>query len=838
MTQIVGSPTYQNNVRQLETTDPKHPSTWNPNYQVLINNDVYLKQQLDELGLDIGDVTQQLGDLGLIDGVSGQKALTLYWLYSRARIAVELWGSEYTLLDILSIDVQSGIQGDDSVDVDDTSELAVDEEYVIFDAANRETFKVTQILTANRIRIATNLGHTYDNTAKVARTSMSIANGIANAVVGDTYFSKGFDIGSDNIVRAVIIRMLDNAANVRLFAKDAVATDWVEAAWSWKRTGDPVPAGYKDVEYLFSGNGLTHIKVVVEGATTTIKHIVAVPQETQLFGTHNPPVTPTNSYPANNATAIVETPTLALLSYSSPVNAPLAGVEFQVATAADGFGSPFVSSGELSAGLSYQVPAGRLAVSTDYWYRARVKDNKGAWSGWSAPTKFTTASSFVFVATPANTAPTAGQTNITETPTLTSSAFSVSGGSDTHASSQWQIRAADGDYAVPVWDSGTDAVNKTSIAVPAGELQSGTKTYYFRVRHTGTTYGNSQWSAETPFVTKENFGTIIGIALMSTGGGAGSWQRVDADGANKSTDAAFFNAHPTYSGVVAQTIDGQSMIKIPAFYYKAGAIASGPNIGKKALWISDKPQPGFVLHPAFYNAGSAIAQFWVGKYQATDDSGTKLGSASGVLPKVSMSLESMQSLAAARNTGGVTGFGVWSIYQLAAIQMLAMIEIGGSDAQSLIGYGHVTNSGVLNTDNATVAQATWRGIVGLWGNIGMFVDGIKREWAGKYKIWDRLGNKSYVTTSIYPPGTGYPITMSDNYGVDWDLRDVFLPKTSAPVEEPTSGTYADYFVNVTTAGEMPLSLGQPLNSGSGLFYYTILDWGAGSTLTGTRIAKV
>jgi hypothetical protein len=36
-------------LRQLETTDPKHPNTWNPNYQTLINNDVFLKQFADEL---------------------------------------------------------------------------------------------------------------------------------------------------------------------------------------------------------------------------------------------------------------------------------------------------------------------------------------------------------------------------------------------------------------------------------------------------------------------------------------------------------------------------------------------------------------------------------------------------------------------------------------------------------------------------------------------------------------------------------------------------------------------------------------------------------------------
>lgn len=49
MANLTGTPTYQGFVRQLETTDPKHPDTWNPNYQTLINNDAYLKQRADQV---------------------------------------------------------------------------------------------------------------------------------------------------------------------------------------------------------------------------------------------------------------------------------------------------------------------------------------------------------------------------------------------------------------------------------------------------------------------------------------------------------------------------------------------------------------------------------------------------------------------------------------------------------------------------------------------------------------------------------------------------------------------------------------------------------------------
>lgn len=838
MANLDGSAVFQPNVRRLETTDPKHPDTWNPNYQVLVNNDVYLKGQTDAAQAAIAAVGTRVSDLEISENSAPvlASAMRLDWLYSNTKVAFELFEPTWTLIDTAAIDVLSGILGDDSIDVASTATLIVGQEYVLFDATNRETIKVTEILTANRVRIAANLAHTYGPTAKVARTSFAIADGAASAVAGDTYFSQKINLGADGVTRAVVIRRQDNAANIRVYFRDAIHTVWTEAIWAWKRTGDPVPAGYADIEYPAAANGDTYLKIVVEGAACAISHVVGVAASTQLGGAHNAPTMPVNSSPAVNATNLPERPTLALASYFSPVGSALAGVQFQIDADLAGFVAAEIDSGELGSTLSWLVPAGRLAVNTVYWFRGRVKDSAGEWSAWSAPTKFTTAVSFVYVLAPGNTSPTAGQTEIAATPTLASSAFTVVGGSDTHASSQWQIRAANGDYVTPVWDSGADAVNKVSVVVPANKLAAGLTTYYWRVKHTGTTVGASEWSAETSFVTKQNFGSVIGIALVSTGGGAGSWQRIDENGAAKTTDAAYFNAHPTYAGVVAATIDSQAMIKIPAFYYKVGIIASGTYAGKKGMWICDQPQPGFVLHPAFMNAGAAIAQFWTGKYQGTNDGGTKLGSVAGVLPLVSIDFPTMQARAAARNTGGVTGFGMWSIYQVASIQMLAAIEIGGSDSQSLIGQGNVASSAALNTDNATVAQASWRGIVGLWGNVWQMVDGLQTDASSKYKIWDRLGNKTYITTTKTAPANGYPVTMAEDTGADFDLRDIFAAATTDATV--TNGTYADYFYQ---AANCVAYHGGAWGDGAtaGLFYlYVLYAASDAHTYVGGRLAKV
>ena len=55
MANLNGTPKFSPFIRQLETTDPKHPDTWNPNYQKLIDNDAYLKQRADEVDQAKGD---------------------------------------------------------------------------------------------------------------------------------------------------------------------------------------------------------------------------------------------------------------------------------------------------------------------------------------------------------------------------------------------------------------------------------------------------------------------------------------------------------------------------------------------------------------------------------------------------------------------------------------------------------------------------------------------------------------------------------------------------------------------------------------------------------------
>jgi hypothetical protein len=94
------------------------------------------------------------------------------------------------------------------------------------------------------------------------------------------------------------------------------------------------------------------------------------------------------------------------------------------------------------------------------------------------------------IATPTNTSPSNGAYLSSTSPTLTASAFSWIGASDTHASSDWQL-ATDSGFTTIVASVTASTTNKTTWT-PTG--LSLTQTYYWRVRYNGTTNGTSAFS--------------------------------------------------------------------------------------------------------------------------------------------------------------------------------------------------------------------------------------------------------------------------------------------------------------------------------------------------------
>ena len=212
--------------------------------------------------------------------------------------------------------------------------------------------------------------------------------------------------------------------------------------------------------------------------------------------------TPSITSPANGAVSVNLQPTLEASAFST--TPPAQGVhqssQWQVATSSDFLNIAYDSGVDVTNKTSLTLPS-PLSLNTQHWVRVRYTSSTIGTSDWSGVVSFTTTNQYVVEPT---VSVTDGPSNVGETPTITTSAFSVFGGSDTHASTDWQIVKVS-DSSV-VWQSLGSTSNKTSVVVPAGVLLE-SQQYIARARHNGTTVGSSAWG-EYSFTTKAEFFTF------------------------------------------------------------------------------------------------------------------------------------------------------------------------------------------------------------------------------------------------------------------------------------------------------------------------------------------
>jgi hypothetical protein len=182
---------------------------------------------------------------------------------------------------------------------------------------------------------------------------------------------------------------------------------------------------------------------------------------------------------------------------------------------------------------------------------------------------------------------------------------------------------------------------------------------------------------------------------------------------------------------------------------------------------------------AFWWAGAQKDQFWHGKYAASRDSADKLQSIPGVMPAHTRTIAQFATSANNRNVGGVTGFHQATWWERSAIQFLYLVEHATMDCQTKTGAGRVNASSANFVDAQDVVTASYRGIVGLWGNIWTFVEGITIE-AGRIWVWNK--NQVLIDTGYTIPNPsstyGYPMTFTTLSGTDWSLGHCFLAATN------------------------------------------------------------
>lgn len=304
-------------------------------------------------------------------------------------------------------------------------------------------------------------------------------------------------------------------------------------------------------------------------------------------------------------------------------------------------------------------------------------------------------------------------------------------------------------------------------------------------------------------------------------------------------DAAYFSKTYPWSDIRTETVDGQTMVWIPKFYYRAHTPTTGTYAGKKCWEIADSAVDGFVVHPAFMKAGVEISGFYVGAYECSADASdfNKAASIVGRGPMVNIEFPTMQARCAARNTGGQTGWHLWNIYELAAIQMLCLVELGSPDVQTHIGSGNSSSSAAVEPGSS---NAKWRGISELWGNVWHAVDGLKGS-GTTIQILDRLGNGTYVNTGVSAPASsGYPKDMMDGSGAGYDFNDVFIPKNIDATA--SNGTYGDYYYEAISNFVCYHGGYWENGAGAGLFFLSLnnttsLAYSANGPRVGGRLAK-
>ena len=347
-------------------------------------------------------------------------------------------------------------------------------------------------------------------------------------------------------------------------------------------------------------------------------------------------------------------------------------------------------------------------------------------------------------------------------------------------------------------------------------------------------------------ITVGSLSPVIGICCVETGGGAGLWCNVDGEGQPVSPTRRYFDYHPTYNALRRVLVDSQVMQEHHKFYYKAFTIASGPFQGKTARVISPGQQDGFKPFPSFMRDGKEADVWYCGTYAATDEGGTpkKLGSRPGKMPFVSVDFPTMKSYCHNRNVGGVNRFEMWNIYQVSELQLLALIEAATPDTQAVYGRGRVDATSAATVDALDVATASWRGHVGLWGNVWQMVDGIDVTPAGTLRLWKNDGVREFVDTGFVCPaydGTNvaYMQTFKTGAGAGFDFDDIFFPATTTT--NILAGTVPDGFWGRWGSAGNVLYLGGAWSNGSGAGLFC-QDWLETQALAGTyigcRLAKV
>ena len=287
-------------------------------------------------------------------------------------------------------------------------------------------------------------------------------------------------------------------------------------------------------------------------------------------------------------------------------------------------------------------------------------------------------------------------------------------------------------------------------------------------------------------------------------------------------ESDFDDCYP-WSGMVRETLDtGDIMVKIPKFYYQR---YRDGNI--EYIKIADGKIDGFKLHPAFFHSEKESECVYVSAYRNV---GTSKANQSTVSYSISSGPSDMRTTISKKGSGWY----LWDISLLSAIQMLCLVEFATYNIQSIIGIGitdytsSITGAcdGVANLTGRTTGtdgsvDIVYRGIESIYGSNRCNVDGIT-IYNNKYYycndpskyVSDSITNYTVLSYSA-PSSSGFIKTI----GYDEQNDYLMLPATNGG----SNSTYITDKIYRETTSYAALMYGAGNSSdqtyGAGLFCY-------------------
>jgi len=252
--------------------------------------------------------------------------------------------------------------------------------------------------------------------------------------------------------------------------------------------------------------------------------------------------------------------------------------------------------------------------------------------------------------------------------------------------------------------------------------------------------------------------------------------------------------------------NGQVMVRIPKFYYRA---EHGPRT--HGYYISPYRLSGYKVSRAHLRDGKVVDEVFVGAYEAscydvsegaynltdapgidfTPGTGDKMASIAGAKPisGANNELNIANARRLANNRG--PGWGLLDFHTVSMIQMLLLVEYATFNSQLVIGDGivHITDDGSTNMAMPTGQTAdlgnasgsatgnvhpvtgqpansvSYRGIENLWGNLFQFVDGINIR---NHRVW--IADHGFQSDLFGPPYEDSGYTLPDVNGFTRDIQ--------------------------------------------------------------------